>query len=270
MQNNKHLIIGLGAMLLTSLVSAHDNLHEFSVGDHRSQKNIARNDSRHPIETLNFFGIRNTMTVVELSPGGGWYTEILAPYLKEKGQYIAAGYDSESKINYYQVNAKRLIDKLAADPKNYGRVKLTVMEAPHKLDFAEKNSADLVLSFRNTHNWARSGHAEKVFSAVYDVVKPGGFFGLVQHRAGHNIPKDTSGELGYMKQSDVIKMAESVGFKLVAKSEINANSRDVKNYKDGVWTLPPSYGLKDKDRALYTSIGESDRMTLKFAKPAME
>lgn len=259
----------VGFQCLTSTAFASDPLTELANGQHRSDKYIARNDFRHPVETLNFFGIKADMTVVEISPGGGWYMEILAPYLKDKGQYIAAGYDPESKIKYYSINAKKLTDKIAADPVNYSKVKVTIMEIPDKLDFAPENSADLVLSFRNTHNWSSRGQAENVYAAIYKVVKPGGFFGLVQHRAGIHQPRDTTGKLGYLKTSEIIKMAEKAGFRLVAESEINANLKDTKDYKDGVWTLPPSYRLKDKDRAKYKAIGESDRMTLKFFKPAL-
>jgi len=258
----------ISAVLSSSITQASDNLQEIASGEHRSEKNIARNDFRHPVETLNFFGIKNNMTVVEISPGGGWYTEILAPYLKDKGHYIAAGYDPASKINYFSRNAKKLAEKLAADQTNYGQTKLTVMQAPDKLNFADENSADMVVSFRNTHNWMQSGHAEKVFAAIFKVIKPNGIFGLVQHRAGISNPEDTSGKLGYLKTEQVIQLAEKAGFRLIAQSEINANAKDSKDYKDGVWTLPPSYRLKDKDRAKYKTIGESDRMTLKFVKPA--
>jgi predicted methyltransferase len=255
---------------LPNTVFASDSLTELANGKHRSDSNIARNASRHPVETLNFFGIKPDMTVVEISPGGGWYLEILAPYLKKNGHYIAAGYDPESKIKYYNVNAKKLISKLAADPENYGQVETSIMETPDKLNLAKENSADMVVSFRNTHNWSRSNQAENVYAAIYKAIKPGGIFGLVQHRAGDSIPKDTTGKLGYLKTQEIIKMAEKVGFKLVAQSEVNANLNDTKDHPDGVWNLPPSYRLKDKDRAKYTAIGESDRMTLKFVKLAVK
>jgi len=242
-------------------------LKKWAEGSHRSEANIARNQYRHPVETLEFFGIKPDMTVVEISPGGGWYTEILAPYLKDKGHYIAAGYNPNSKSEYFSKNAKKFADKLKANPELYGKVELTVMEYPDHMDFAKPNSADMVLTFRNTHNWASRGYADAVFAAMFKVLKPGGVLGLVQHRAGKDQPKDTSGKKGYLKQEDVIKMAEKAGFKLVASSEINANPKDRKDYEMGVWTLPPVYRLKDKDRDVYTAIGESDRMTLKFIKP---
>ena len=248
---------------------AEDGLAKYANGKHRSDKNIARNEFRHPVETLKFFGIKPTMTVAEISPGGGWYSEILAPYLKDKGLYIAAGYDPDSKIKYYSKNAKRFADKLAADPTHFGKTKLSVLQAPDKLEFAAENSVDMVLSFRNTHNWTNSGHAEAVYAAIFKALKPNGIFGLVQHRAGVVNPKDTSGKLGYLKQTDIIDMASKAGFRLIDQSEINANPKDKKDYKDGVWTLPPSYRLGDKDREKYKAIGETDRMTLKFVKPAV-
>ncbi len=210
------------------------------------------------------------MTVVEISPGGGWYTEIIAPYLREKGHYIAAGFDPESKVNYYKRNAKKYAEKLAKNPELYDKVELTVMQAPEKLDFAKPNSADMVVSFRNTHNWASRGHAEEVYAAIFKVLKPGGVFGLVQHRAGKVHPKDTSGKLGYLKTEEVIAMAEKAGFRVAAQSEINANPKDTKDHPEGVWTLPPNYRQKDKDREKYQAIGESDRMTIKFVKPALK
>ena len=261
------MFVVAGAFAQQNDVNAQNSLQEISQGKHRSEQYIARNEFRHPAETLKFFGIKPEMTVVEISPGGGWYTEILAPYLKEKGHYIAAGYDPESKINYFKRNAKKFADKLASDPKNYSKVEQTIMEAPAKLDFAKPNSADMVVSFRNTHNWAGRGHADKVYAAIFKALKPGGVFGLVQHRAGKTQPKDTSGKLGYLNTADVIAMAEKVGFKVVAQSEVNANPKDTKDYEGGVWTLPPNYGMKDKDREKYKTIGESDRMTIKFEKP---
>jgi len=257
----------VGMFTQQGALQAESKLRDIVAGEHRSEKHRSRDEYRHPVETLNFFGIKPEMTVVEISPGGGWYTEILAPYLKDKGHYIAAGYDPESTVNYYKRNAKKFSEKLAADAENYSKVELTVMEAPAKLNFAKPSSVDMVVSFRNTHNWAGRGHADKVYAAIFKSLKPGGVFGLVQHRAGKIQPKDVSGKLGYLKSGDVIAMAEKAGFKLVAQSEINANEKDTKDYSEGVWTLPPSYRMKDKDREKYKAIGESDRMTIKFIKP---
>lgn len=261
------LLLLVSSQAFSNIAMAGDSLTKFAKGKHRSESNVARNEFRHPVETLKFFGIEPSMTVVEISPGGGWYAEILAPYLKEHGTYIAAGYDPKSKSEYFSSNAKKFADKLAADPKHYSKAKLSVMQAPGQLDFATKNSVDMVVSFRNTHNWASRGHAEAVYAAIYKSLKPNGVFGLVQHRAGDKNPADTSGKKGYLKTADIISMATKAGFVLQAQSEINANPKDTKDYEAGVWSLPPVYRLKDKDRAKMTAIGESDRMTLKFVKP---
>jgi len=262
--------IAAGFILLSQIAMAQQSLEELANGDHRSESNKARNEFRNPVETLKFFGIKPEMTVVEISPGGGWYTEIIAPYLKDKGQYIGAAYDVDSKVKYYSNSAKKFAKKLSSQPELYSKAKTTVLQAPEKLNFAEENSADLVVSFRSAHGWARDKHADKVFSAIYKVVKPNGVFGLVQHRAGKQNPKDTSGKLGYLKQDEMIQLVKNAGFRLVERSEINANPKDTKDYKDGVWTLPPSYALKEKDREKYKAIGETDRMTLKFVKPAVK
>ncbi len=266
----KSAILAVGLLGASSQAIAETSLESLAEGKHRSEQYIARNEFRNPVETLKFFGIKPDMTVVEISPGGGWYTEIIAPYLREKGHYIAAGFDPESKVNYYKRNAKKYAEKLAKNPELYDKVELTVMQAPEKLDFAKPNSADMVVSFRNTHNWASRGHAEEVYAAIFKVLKPGGVFGLVQHRAGKVHPKDTSGKLGYLKTEEVIAMAEKAGFRVAAQSEINANPKDTKDHPEGVWTLPPNYRQKDKDREKYQAIGESDRMTIKFVKPALK
>jgi predicted methyltransferase len=266
----KSAILAVGLLGASSQAFAETSLESLAEGKHRSEQYIARNEFRNPVETLKFFGIKPDMTVVEISPGGGWYTEIIAPYLREKGHYIAAGFDPESKVNYYKRNAKKYAEKLAKNPELYDKVELTVMQAPEKLDFAKPNSADMVVSFRNTHNWASRGHAEEVYAAIFKVLKPGGVFGLVQHRAGKVHPKDTSGKLGYLKTEEVIAMAEKAGFRVAAQSEINANPKDTKDHPEGVWTLPPNYRQKDKDREKYQAIGESDRMTIKFVKPALK
>jgi predicted methyltransferase len=269
-----HLVTIFTVLLTASAVQAHgtvksesDKLEKIVAGKHRTASFAARDVYRHPVETLKFFGIKDTMTVVEISPGGGWYSEILAPYLKDHGVYIAAGYDPQSEREYYKKNAKKFQNKLDANPEIYGKTQLAIMQPPKQLDFAKADSADMILSFRNTHNWHGSGGSEAVYASIFKALKAGGIFGLVQHRAGHIHPKDSSGKMGYLKQSEIIKLAEKVGFQLIEKSNINANPKDTRDYENGVWTLPPSYRLKDVDRKKYTEIGESDRMTLKFVKP---
>jgi predicted methyltransferase len=237
---------------------------------HRTPANVARDPARHPYETLTFFGIKPSYTVVELSPGGGWYTEILAPYLRDKGQLILAGDDPNSETAYFQRSAARMKEKLAALPAVYDKAQVTVFAAgTGKLDYAKPGSADLVLTFRNVHNWIGTGEekAQAVFKSAYTALKPGGTFGVVEHRRPASVKQDEKAESGYVHQAYVIRMAESAGFKLVASSEVNANPKDTADHEGGVWSLPPTYGLKDKDRAKFEAIGESDRMTLKFVKP---
>lgn len=256
--------IGLSAF--SANVSADEKLKSIIAGEHRTAKYAARDQHRHPYETLTFFGIKDNMTVIEMSPGGGWYTEILAPYLKDNGTYIAAGYDPESSSEYYRKNAKKFIEKVKKSPEHYGKTKMTIFEAPDKMDYAKEGSADMVISFRNAHHWHRKGQAEKIYASIFKALKPEGIFGIVQHRAGDKYPKDKKGNLGYLPEAEVIQLIKDAGFRLVEKSEINANAKDTKDYGGGVWELPPVLGGKDKEKL--KAIGESDRMTLKFVKPA--
>ncbi len=248
--------------------SIEDKLHAAAFGEHRSQKNIDRNTYRHPVATLKWFGIRDDMTVVELSPGGGgWYTEVLAPFLREQGKLYAASFNSQSEVEYFRSNAKKFLDKMSSRPDVYDKVIVTEFEIPGKPELQPQGEADMVLTFRNTHGWLNSDSAEQVYQAMYRVLKPGGILGVVQHRGKeHMVGKEWS-KKGYVPESVVIGLAEQAGFQLLGKSEINANPLDTKDYEKGVWTLPPVYRLKDQDRDKYTAIGESDRMTLKFIKP---
>jgi predicted methyltransferase len=234
-------------------------------GSHRSAANVARDNWRHPYETLSFFGIRPDMTVVELTPEGGWYTEILAPYLRDKGKLIGAGEAFEPAKRYGMMFKK----KLDANPAVYGKVVPGVFEPPSHYQFAAPNSVDMVLTFRNVHNWVEFGDEQMqgVFKAIYASLKPGGVLGVIDHRLPESMPQDAQASSGYVHESYVIKMAESAGFKLAAKSEINANPKDKAEHKRGVWALPPTLANRDEDREKYQAIGESDRMTLKFVKP---
>jgi predicted methyltransferase len=247
--------------------TATQSLEKIAAGDHRSAENKARDRYRHPVETLSWFGLRDDMTVVELTPGGGWYTEILAPFLEERGKFYAAGYDPNSETDYYRKSAKRFADKLTAKPALYGKVTTTVLQPPDALAIAPDGSADMVLTFRNLHGWIGSGQAEAVLRAAYRALEPGGIFGIVQHRGDASVAQDPKAESGYVNQDYAIALVEGVGFEFVASTEINANPADTKNHPEGVWTLPPGLALEDKDRDKYLAIGESDRMTLKFAKP---
>jgi predicted methyltransferase len=225
----------------------------------RPAEEKARDEYRHPFRTLTFFGIKPDMTVVEIWPGGGWYTDILAPYLHDHGKLYAAVAPAENVAEYKK--------KLADNPTEFGNVVVTQLDPPDHLDIAPPGSADMVLTFRNVHNWMRGGNGEAVFKAIYAALKPGGILGVVEHRGDPNAPQDPKAESGYVRQDYVIKLAEDAGFHLVAKSEVNANPKDTKDYAKGVWTLPPTLRLGDTDKAKYLAIGESDRMTLKFVKP---
>ena len=243
-------------------------LQKAVTGEHRSPENVARNQYRHPVETLSFFGIRPEMTVVEISPGGGgWYTEVLAPFLREQGKLIAANYDSSSEIEYYRVNAAKYLDKLKSRPDLYDRVSVIEFSPPKKSELATAASVDMVVTFRNVHNWIEAGNEAQVFSAMFKALKPGGTLGLVEHRGKPDMVGKQWAKQGYVAEAETIRLAEQAGFKLAQRSEINANPKDTKDYPKGVWTLPPSLEEGDKDREKYLGIGESDRMTLKFIKP---
>jgi len=237
-------------------------------GAHRSEANRARDVYRHPRETLQFFGLKPDMKVVEIWPGVGWYSEILAPVLRERGEYYAAQFYLDETATPNMVAGSRSYEKmLAGRPAFYDRVRLTSFMPPRYLEIAPPGSADLVLTFRNVHNWAAAGSDEAAFRAFYDALKPGGTLGVVEHRAAPGTSREQMIRIGYLTETYVIALAEKAGFRLAGRSEINANPRDTKNYPEGVWTLPPTYRLGDQDRAKYAAIGESDRMTLKFLKP---
>lgn len=237
-------------------------------GAHRSEANRARDVHRHPRETLLFFGLRPDLTVVEIWPGAGWYTEILAPALRKRGKYYAAHFHVDEKSPRYMAPARAAFLKaLAARPEIYDRVTVTGFGAPGQPAIAPRGSADLVLTFRNVHNWTAARNDEASFRAFYDALKPGGVLGVVEHRAREGAPLEQMIKTGYMTEAYVISLAGKAGFKLVARSEVNANPKDTKDHPRGVWTLPPTFRLGDQDREKYRAIGESDRMTLKFVKP---
>ena len=257
-------------LALASLHPAHadEALAAAIAGAHRTPAFVARDAWRHPRETLSFFGIQPQMTVVEISPGGGWYTEILAPYLRDQGRLVLAADDPESGQTYYRRSAERLTQKLRAQPALYDRVQVLPFEVPHKLNLGEPASADLVLTFRNVHNWAAQGEAAvlQVFKAAHTALKSGGVFGVVDHRLPAGRDQDAKASSGYVHVAYVSRLALAAGFELAASSEINANPKDTADHPNGVWALPPTFSNKDKDRERYAAIGESDRFTLRFVK----
>lgn len=233
-------------------------------GAWRSETNKARDAWRHPKETLAFFDVSAGQTVVEISPGGGWYTEILAPWLKGSGTYVAA-ITAPSTSDYAKRGAEAFRAKLAGDSERFGEAQVIEYD-PAAPVLGPAGSADTVLTFRNVHNW--KDQAPGMFQAFFAVLKPGGTLGVVDHRAAVGTDLDADRQSGYVPQDYVIRLATDAGFQLAAQSEINANPKDTKDYEKGVWTLPPTLTLGDVDREKYLAIGESDRMTLKFVKPA--
>ncbi len=279
--NNNRLTTGffltslfISSLTISSCTFASDKktnaLQQAISGKHRTESYVARDGSRHPQKTLSFFGVKANDTVVEIWPGGGgWYTEILAPYLKHDGKFYAAGYDASVKVKYYQDNRKKFEDKLAGNKAVYDNVIISTFNPKRKLGLAPPGSADFVLTFRNVHNWKNAGEeaVSNSFNSFFKALKPGGVLGVVEHRMPESFTPEKDDKSGYVKQSYVIMMAEKAGFVLLEKSEINANSKDSANHPKGVWTLPPNFRMKQVDREKYQKIGESDRMTLKFVKP---
>lgn len=247
----------VGIAMFANGAYAQDPLKAAVAHPQRTPANVVRDAARHPYETLSFFGVNDKMTVVELAPGGGWYTEILAPLLRDNGKLILAGAGNGLKT------------KLAANSAVFDKVVIGDFNPVDKIDYAPQSSVDVVLTFRNVHNWVAASDtaAKKVFQSAFDALKPGGVFGVVEHRLPADMTQDAKASSGYVHEAFVIKLAESVGFKLVAKSEVNANPKDDAKHENGVWALPPVLANKDKDKAKYQAIGESDRMTLKFVKP---
>jgi predicted methyltransferase len=216
---------------------------------------------------LMFFGIKPNQTVIEIVPGAGWYTEILAPYLHDSGKLYVAPYFADDAKGESPGN-KRYREKLAQDPAVYGNVTIGALRAGQFADIAPAGSADLVLTFRNVHNWVKDGHIDDNFKAFYAELKPGGVLGIVDHRAKPGTSVQQMMDTGYVTEAYMIQHARAAGFELTGRSEVNSNPRDTKDYSLGVWALPPTLAGGNQDRAKYLAIGESDRMTLRFVKPA--
>jgi len=233
---------------------------------HRSEDSI-RDKYRHPVQTLEFFDIKPTHTVVEINPSAGWYTKILGPYLKDEGKlYLAIFNKNNTKSYAKKYNAK--IKKVVKNSSLYGDIEFSELDASFDIkDVAPENSVDRVVTFRNTHGWIRSGKEKEIFKTFFKALKPGGILGVVQHRLPRKMKQDKKASTGYVHEKYIVNLAKAVGFKLVAKSEINANSKDSHDHKNGVWSLPPSLNIDPSLKEKYSKIGESDRMTLKFRKP---
>ncbi|MDX2222338.1 MAG: methyltransferase [Rhodospirillaceae bacterium] len=234
----------------------------------RSEANKARDAHRHPMETLKFFGLKDTMAVMEIWPSGGWYTEVLAPVLKDKGKYIAAHWDPEAPSEFMKKAVAGYKEMLGKHP-DLAKVEVAVLfPGTNKMQPVPPGSVDMVLTFRNIHNWMSQNTQDALYKVFYDSLKPGGYLGVVEHRAKTDQPQDPKAANGYVREDFAEELAKKAGFVLVAKSEVNANPKDTKDYPKGVWTLPPTYREGEVDKAKYTAIGESDRFTHLYQKPA--
>jgi predicted methyltransferase len=261
------MIVAYAACAQTTAIEA--LLDRAIAGEHRSSANKARDPYRHPRETLLFFGLKPEMTVVEIWPAAGWYSEILAPVLRDKGRlYLAHVAIENPKLQDWQRESRAKLEAtFAKRPEVFGKPVFTSLGPPEYVAIAPPGSADLVLTFRNVHNWSLAKTDDAVFKAFFDALKPGGILGVVEHRANPGTALEQQVKSGYMTEAYVIELAQKAGFKLLEKSEVNANPKDTKDHPHGVWTLPPMNRGLLLDREKFRAIGESDRMTLKFAKP---
>lgn len=241
-------------------------LDNILAGSQRSAENSARDRYRHPKDTLLFFGIRPEMTVLEVWPEPGWYTEIIAPLVRERGKYYAAVIAPDPQSKYVTARLSDYQQKLASKPDVYGSVAVVTFPS-NGADVVPPGSLDMAVTFRNIHNWMAEDSASQAFATLYKALKPGGVLGVVEHRGNPATAQDPKAKSGYVNEDYAIRLIEGQGFRLVGESQVNANPKDTKDYEQGVWTLPPTYRLGDQDRQKYTDIGESDRFTLKFVKP---
>jgi len=279
----KKVLFALSAGLLSTSLLAGDlsinaRVEQAMFGDHRSASNQERNRYRHPVGTLEFFGLEYGMKVLEIWPGGGWYSEILAPVLRDRGNYVVASWDqsvADQPAYRYSLH-EEMLAKFAAEPSLYDQVQVIPWSPPQSPSLGDANSYDLILTFRNTHGWVSEGVADQVFAEFARVLKPGGALGVVQHRAAEGTDPAVTAEMGYVSEAAVIALATAAGLQLEDRSEVNANSADLRNHAAGVWSLPPGLDscaeiieaqAKADCEAPYRAIGESDRMTLRFRKP---
>lgn len=236
-------------------------------GTHRSAGNAERDKYRHPAETLEFFGLKPTMTVLDVGPGEGWYTELLAPALAKQGKYAATSNDPngppDARPTFYAQRWKAFLERA---PEIYGKVETVVVDP--KAPKLKENTYDAVLLMRGVHGMVNNKTWDAWLDEIHKALKPNGVLGIEEHRANADANPEESSKKGYVPEKFVIESAEKHGFKLAGKSEINANPKDTKDHPEGVWTLPPTLRLGEKDKDKYLAIGESDRMTLKFVKVA--
>ena len=243
-----------------------ESLTTILAGAQRSAENRARDVYRHPKETLLFFGIRPEMSVMEVWPEPGWYTEVIAPLLRDKGKYYAAVIPADPANKHITQRLDDFRQKLASQPELYDRV--TVVSFPGDGgDAVPPGTVDMVVTFRNIHNWMARGDAAQAFATMFRALKPGGVLGVTEHRGSPAVSQDPQAKSGYVNEDYAVRLIESQGFRLVAKSQVNDNPKDTKDYEQGVWTLPPTFRLGAKDHDKYAAIGESDRFTLRFVKP---
>ena len=257
------------------------SLADIAAGDWRTAEEKARDAWRHPVETLTFFGIEPDDTVIEIWPGNGWYTNILAPYLNTAGgklivaQFDPAVFDDPERSARVAQRIDDFMAVYAADPETFGALELSTFSAKSG-PLAPEGSVDAVLTFRNIHNWMGGDYSDKFFRDAYAALKPGGVLGVVEHRLPSSSEQDPRASTGYVHEDFVKALAAAAGFEFVEASEINANPADTADHPFGVWTLPPVSTTTDRDGnsvegfdpEVYKAIGESDRMTLKFIKPA--
>lgn len=260
------IVLATGLMASPSH-SAELTLEGVAQAEHRTPIYAQRDAARHPVKTLAFFDVQPQHTVVEIWPGGGWYSELLAPYLSQEGHFYAAHFPAQTPVAYFKRVQAAYVEKLAQTPEVYGAVEVTEFHPPSKAQAAPLGEIDRVLTFRNVHNWLKAGYAPAAFANFYGLLNAGGVLGVVEHRAPAGISEAEMIRSGYVTEAKVIALATAAGFKLQASSDINANPRDTAQHPAGVWSLPPTLRLGATDREKYLAIGESDRMTLKFIKP---
>lgn len=242
-----------------------DPLASMITAKHRSPGNVARDKFRKPYEVIKFFGVTENSRVVEILPGStGYFTEILAPYLRDKGAYITAGRHEGAAQNYTE-DHKRMLSKYAANPEVFGKITVTKFFRD-EYEIAPPGSMDFVLTFRNLHNWVERKEIEGALKAFHTALRPGGILGVTDHRGRTDLSQEAQMKSGYIRQDYAIAAIEKAGFQFIGSSEVKANPKDTKDHPEGVWSLPPTYRQKDVDRAKYEAIGESDRMVLKFVK----